>query len=165
MKLRIRYNTIFLLLQISFSQLDVAYVRYFKDDRDFISNLSMLSTDRRGLSHIAVSYNEKNMPVKIERFSANGTLTKREMLRYNKEGKLIERGEYDDQGRYHRLIIIGEQEPWSKEFRRWQFPVSEPLSFTDQRTYFTMEDGRHVSKIIFETVDGQEYGQIDLDYD
>ena len=165
MKLRIRYNTIFLLLQISFSQLDVAYVRYFKDDRDFISNLSMLSTDRRGLSHIAVSYNEKNMPVKIERFSANGTLTKREMLRYNKEGKLIERGEYDDQGRYHRLIIIGEQEPWSKEFRRWQFPVSEPLSFTDQRTYFTMEDGYHVSKIIFETVDGQEYGQIDLDYD
>jgi len=165
MRKNLRHGAVLLILQIAFTQMDVAYIRYFKDDRNFMSNLSMLSTDRRGLSHLAVSYNEKNLPVKIERFAANGTLTKREMLRYDKDGKLVERGEYDDNGKYQRLIVIGDQEPWSKEFRRWQFPVSEPLSFTDQRTHFTMEDGRHVSKILFETIDGQEYGQIDLDYD
>ena len=165
MNRKIRFGVLLLILQISVAQLDVAYVRYFKDDRNFMSNLSMLSTDRRGLSHLAVSYNENNLPVKIERYAASGTLIKREMLRYNKEGKLVERGEYDDQGKYQRLIVIGDQEPWGKEFRRWQFPVSEPLSFTDQRTRFTMEDGRHVSRVVFETIDGQEYGQIELDYD
>ena len=165
MKRSPRHFAVLLILQIAVSQLDVAYIRYFKDDRNFMSNLSMLSTDRRGLDHLAVSYNENNMPVKIERYSANGTLDKREMLRYDKDGKLVERGEYDDQGKYQRLIVIGDQEPWSKEFRRWQFPVSEPLSFTYQRTHFTMKDGHHVSRIIFETIDGQDYGQIDLDYD
>ena len=152
-------------LGLVIGQSDVAYIRYFKDDRDFISNLSMMSTDRRGLQHLAVSYDEKNRPVKIERYASNGSLKKREMLKYNQDGKLIERGEYDDQGNYQRLIVIGKEEPWSKEFRKWQYPVMEPLAFDDQRTYFTMDDGSHVSSIVFETIDGQKYGQIELDYD
>ena len=72
------------------AQNDIAYVRYFKDDRDFISNLSMMSTDRRGLQHLAVSYDEKNRPVKIERYAPNGSLKKREMLKYNQDDKLVE---------------------------------------------------------------------------
>ena len=147
------------------AQNDIAYVRYFKDDRDFISNLSMMSTDRRGLQHLAVSYDEKNRPVKIERYAPNGSLNKREMLKYNQDDKLVERGEYDDKGNYQRLIVIGKEEPWSKEFRQWQYPVMEPIVFDDQRTYFTMDDGNHVSSILFETIDGQKYGQIELDYD
>ncbi len=147
------------------AQNDIAYVRYFKDDRDFISNLSMMSTDRRGLQHLAVSYDEKNRPVKIERYAPNGSLKKREMLKYNQDDKLVERGEYDDKGNYQRLIVIGKEEPWSKEFRQWQYPVMEPIVFDDQRTYFTMDDGNHVSSILFETIDGQKYGQIELDYD
>lgn len=162
-------KNVFITVAIIFSlvkgQNDIAYVRYFKDNRDFISNLSMMSTDRRGLKHLAVSYNEKNIPVKIEHYAANGTLKKREMLKYDQNEKLIERGEYDDDGNYQRLIIIGDEEPWSEEFRRWQYPAMEPLAFEDQRTYFTMADGKHVSLIVFETIDGQRYGQIELDYD
>ena len=144
---------------------DVAYIRYFKNDHNFLSNLAMLSTNRRGISHLAVSYNEKNIPLKIERYSQNGKLEKRELLKYNENGQLIERGEYNDQGKYFQLTVIGDSEPWGKEFRTWRYPVNEPLTFTDQRSHFTLGDGEHVSKILFETIDGQKYGQIELDYD
>ena len=144
---------------------DVAYIRYFKNDHNFLSNLSMLSTSRRGESHLAVSYNENNFPLKIEKYSQKGSLEKRELLKYNKNGQLIERGEYNDQGEYLRLTVIGDSEPWGKEYRTWRYPVNEPLTFTDQRTHFTLGDGEHVSKILFETIDGQKYGQIELDYD
>ena len=76
---------------------DVSYVRYFKDDHNFLSNLSMMSTSRRGVSHLAVSYNDRDLPIKIERISGKGTTEKQEILKYNGTGKLIERGEYTGQ--------------------------------------------------------------------
>ncbi len=144
---------------------DVAYVRYFKDDHNFLSNLSMMATERRGISHLAVSYNENDLPIKIERISGKGSVEKREMLKYDETGKLIERGEYTDRWKYLSLLVIGDNEPWSKEFRDWRYKENEPLTFTDQRSHFTIMDGEHVSKIVFETVDGQKYGQIELDFD
>ncbi len=144
---------------------DVAYVRYFQDDHNFLSNLSMMSTSRRGVAHLAVSYNEKDLPIKIERITAKGNIEKREMLKYDETGKLIERGEYTDKWKYLNLTVIGDNEPWSQEFRAWRFAKNEPLTFTDQRTYFTIQDGILISKIVFETVDGQKYGQVELDYD
>tara|TARA_A100001037_G_C15113077_1_gene620004 strand:+ start:1013 stop:1993 length:981 start_codon:yes stop_codon:yes gene_type:complete len=144
---------------------DVAYLRYFKDDHNFLSNLSMMATERRGIPHLAVSYNENDLPIKIERISGKGSVDKREMLKYDESGKLIERGEYTDRWKYLSLLVIGDNEPWSQEFRTWRYKKNEPLTFTDQRSHFTIFDGAHVSKIIFETIDGQKYGQIELDYD
>ncbi|HIN02834.1 MAG TPA: hypothetical protein EYM60_05795 [Candidatus Marinimicrobia bacterium] len=160
-----RYGVLLLTMQIAVAQLDVAYVRYFQDDHNFLSNLSMMSTSRRGVAHLTVSYNEKDLPIKIERITAKGNIEKREMLKYDETGKLIERGEYTDKWKYLNLTVIGDNEPWSQEFRAWRFARNEPLTFTDQRTYFTIQDGIQISKIVFETVDGQKYGQVELDYD
>ena len=160
-----RYGVLLLTMQIAVAQLDVAYVRYFQDDHNFLSNLSMMSTSRRGVAHLTVSYNEKDLPIKIERITAKGNIEKREMLKYDETGKLIERGEYTDKWKYLNLTVIGDNEPWSQEFRAWRFAINEPLTFTDQRTYFTIQDGIQISKIVFETVDGQKYGQVELDYD
>ncbi len=162
------YRPILLLFALSFlagQAREVAYVRYFKDDHNFLSNLSMMATERRGISHLAVSYNENDLPIKIERISGKGSVEKREMLKYDESGKLIERGEYTDRWKYLSLLVIGDNEPWSKEFRDWRYKENEPLTFTDQRSHFTIMDGEHVSKIVFETVDGQKYGQIELDFD
>jgi len=144
---------------------DVSYLRFFENDYYFKADLSMLSSERRGKSHIAVSYDERDRPVKIERVSKTGVTQKREMLKYDETGRLIERGEYTDRWKYLSLIVYGEDEPWSKEYRTWRFRENEPLTFTDQQTYFSVKDGVQVSKIIFQTVDGQKYGQIELDYD
>ena len=160
-----------LLIILSFSALmsqpanDVYYVRYFESDHNFKADLSMLSTDRRGRSHLSVSYNEKDQPIKIERVSSSGVIEKREMLKYNEYGILKEKGEYTDRWKYLNLTIYGEDEPWSQEYRAWRYKKNEPMTFTDQRTYFTMDDGVQISKIVFQTIDGQKYGQIELDYD
>jgi len=146
-------------------QSDVSYLRFFESDYYFKADLSMMSTERRGKSHLAISYNDRDQPVKIERVSASGIIEKREMLKYDNFGKILERGEYTDRWKYLSLIVYGDDEPWSKEYRIWRFKANEPLSFTDQQTYFTVKDGMQVSKIVFQTVDGQKYGQIELDYD
>ena len=144
---------------------DVYYVRYFESDHNFKADLSMLSTSRRGKAHLSVSYNEKDQPIKIERVSPSGVIEKREMLRYDENGILREKGEYTDRWKYLNLTIYGDDEPWSREYRSWRYKKNEPMTFTDQRTYFTMEDGVQISKIVFQTIDGQKYGQIELDYD
>ena len=164
----IRFRPIITLILISFlsGQTEmVSYVRYFENDHNFLADLSMMATDRRGVPYLAVSYNDRKLPVKIERFSAKGNLEKREMLKYNESGYLIERGEYTDKWKYLSLIVLGDSEPWGKEFREWRYAQNEPLTFTDQRAIFTILDGSHVSKIVFETVDAQKYGQVELDYD
>ena len=52
----------------------------------------MLSTARRGKAHFAVSYNEKDQPIKIERVSSSGIIDKREMLRYDENAIFKEKG-------------------------------------------------------------------------
>ena len=144
---------------------DVIYVKYFESDHNFKADLAMLSTERRGKAHLAVSYNTLNQPIKIERISPNGVTKKLEMLRYDLTGKMIERGEYNQNMKYLNLTVYGQDEMWSQEYRTWRYKVNEPLNFNDQQTYFIFDDGMQVKKIIFQTIDGQKYGQIELDYD
>ena len=153
------------LFNVSYGQNNVLYMKYFKDDFNFKADISMLSTDRRGRAHLSVGYNENDFPVKIEKVSSTGVIEKREMLKYDITGKLLERGEYTDRWKYLSLIKYGEDEPWSLEYRTWRYKINEPLTFTDQQTHFTIKDGIQVSKILFQTVDGLKYGQIELDYD
>ena len=80
---------------------DVIYVKYFESDHNFKADLAMLSTERRGKAHLAVSYNTLNQPIKIERISPNGVTKKLEMLRYDLTGKMIERGEYNQNMKYY----------------------------------------------------------------
>ncbi len=147
------------------SSSDVYYVRYFESDHNFKADLSMMSTARRGKAHLSVSYNEKDQPIKIERVSSSGVIEKREMLQYDANGILKEKGEYTDRWKYLNLTVYGDDEPWSQEYRAWRYKQNEPMTFTDQRTYFTIDDGVEISKIVFQTIDGQRYGQIELDYD
>jgi len=144
---------------------DVYYVRYFESDHNLKANLSMMSTARRGKAHLSVSYNERDHPIKIERVSSSGVIEKREMLQYDANGILKEKGEYTDRWKYLNLTVYGDDEPWSQEYRAWRYKQNEPMTFTDQRTYFTIDDGVEVSKIVFQTIDGHRYGQIELDYD
>jgi len=144
---------------------DVIYVKYFESDHNFKSDLAMLSTERRGKPHLAVSYNTLNQPIKIERISPNGVTKKLEMLRYDLTGKMIERGEYNQNMKYLNLTVYGQDEMWSQEYRTWRYKINEPLNFNDQQTYFIFDEGMQVKKIIFQTIDGQKYGQVELDYD
>ena len=160
------FGFIFLLsLSLAQENKEVSYIRYFESDFNFKAYLSMLSSERRGKNHLSVGYNELNQPIKIEQITNNGITKKIEMLTYDTEGRLTEKGEYNENMKYLNLTVYGEKEPWSQEYRVWRFKENEPLSFSNQQTYFTFVDGEQITKILFQTIDGQKYGQIELDYD
>ena len=164
----VRYSAIGLLVFVSLGQaqtLDISYIKYFPTEKDFIANVPMQATQRRGYDHLAVYYDTKNLPVKIEYYLANGVMSKKEAMEYDNEQKLIRKGKVNENGDYIEMIVFGEHEPWGQEYRKWRFPQNQPMTFTDQRSTFTIPRGELVTKIVFETVDGVEYGQIELDYD
>ena len=144
---------------------EIIFIRYFLSEKDFISNMTLKATDRRGTEHIAAYYNDKNLAINLEYFSNNGVLKKKMILEYDQNNQLSRKGHINENSDYVDLILYGENEPWSREFRRWQYDDKTLLNFENQKTLFTIPDGRRVKNIIFETVDGVKYGQIDLEYD
>ena len=58
-------KNLFILNLLAQNSSDVVYVKYFESDFNFKSDLSMLSTERRGKAHLVVSYNSLNQPIKI----------------------------------------------------------------------------------------------------
>ena len=144
---------------------DISYIRYYANEKDFMANVPMKASDRRGYDHMAAYFNDRNLPVKVEYYLSNGSLNKREVMEYNKEKELVRKGEVNSKGEYIKLIVYSNDEPWSQEYQKWNYSGKESLNFTGQRSIFSIPRGEQVTQIIFQTVDGLQYGKIELDYD
>ena len=159
----------FILLTIIIYQIilsdDISYIRYYANEKDFIANVPMKSTSRRGFDHLTAYFNDYNLPVKLEYYMSNGSLTKREIMEYNDDKVLVRKGEVNSEGKFLKLIVFSNDEPWSIEFQKSNFIKDEYINFNDQRSTFIIPRGEQVTQIIFETIDGKKYGKIELDYD
>ena len=144
---------------------DIYYIRYYANEKDFIANVPMKSTSRRGFDHLTAYFNDYNLPVKLEYYMSNGSLTKREIMEYNDDKVLVRKGEVNSEGKFLKLVVFSNDEPWSIEFQKSNFIKDEHINFTDQRSTFIIPRGEQVTQIIFETIDGKKYGKIELDYD
>ena len=144
---------------------DISFIRYYATDKDFMANVPMKASNRRGYDHIAAYFNDRSLPVKVEYYLSNGSLNKREVMEYNKEKELIRKGEVNSKGQYIKLVVYSNNEPWSQEYQKSNYSKKERINFTDQRSTFLIPRGEHVTQIIFETVDGLQYGKIELEYD
>ena len=144
---------------------DISYIRYYANEKDFMANVPMKASDRRGYDHMAAYFNDRNLPVKVEYYLSNGSLNKREVMEYNKEKELVRKGEVNSKGKYIKLIVYSNNEPWSQEYQKWNYSGTESFNFTEQRSIFSIPRGEQVTQIIFQTVDGLQYGKIELDYD
>ena len=155
-----------IILKITFvySQ-DISYIRYYANEKDFMANVPMKASGRRGYDHMAAYFNDRNLPVQVEYYLSNGSLNKREVMEYNKEKELVRKGEVNSKGKYIKLIVYSNNEPWSREYQKWNYSGKERFNFTEQRSIFSIPRGEQVTKIIFQTVDGLQYGKIELDYD
>lgn len=142
----------------------IAYVKYFETIEDFQLKKSIMGTERRGKSHLQVSYNEKDQPVLFEQISPSGSMTDRKAMEYL-DGKLIRKGTINQNNEYLDLIDYSDSEPWSLEFITWWVQENHALSLDGQQTHFIIPNGKQVSLIQFITIDGKNYGQIELDYD
>ena len=159
----------FILLTIIIYQIilsdDISYIRYYANEKDFIANVPMKSTSRRGFDHLTAYFNDYNLPVKLEYYMSNGSLTKREIMEYNDDKVLVRKGEVNSEGKFLKLVVFSHDEPWSIEFQKSNFIKDEYINFNDQRSTFIIPRGEQVTQIIFETIDGKKYGKIELDYD
>ena len=159
----------FILLTIIIYQIilsdDISYIRYYANEKDFIANVPIKSTSRRGFDHLTAYFNDYNLPVKLEYYMSNGSLKKREIMEYNGDKVLVRKGEVNSEGKFLKLVVFSNDEPWSIEFQKSNFIKDEYINFNDQRSTFIIPRGEQVTQIIFETIDGKKYGKIELDYD
>ena len=159
----------FILITIIIHQIilsdDISYIRYYANEKDFIANVPMKSTSRRGFDHLTAYFNDYNLPVKLEYYMSNGSLTKREIMEYNDDKVLVRKGEVNSEGKFLKLVVFSNDEPWSIEFQKSNFIKDEYINFTAQRSTFIIPRVEQVTQIIFETIDGKKYGKIELDYD
>ena len=84
----------------------ISYIRYYASEKDFIANVPMKSTNRRGNDHLTAYFNDKNLPVKLEYYISNGSLRKREIMEYNSDNVLMKKGEVDSQGKIFKISCI-----------------------------------------------------------
>ena len=144
---------------------EISYIRYYANEQDFIANVPMKSTNRRGYDHLTAYFNDKNLPVKLEYYMSNGSLRKREIMEYNSDKVLVKKGEINSEGKFLELVVYSNDEPWSVEFQKSNSIEKESVNLVDQRSTFIIPRGEEVTQIIFETIDGLKYGKIELDYD
>ena len=144
---------------------EISYIRYYANEKDFIANVPMKSTNRRGYDHLTAYFNDKNLPVKLEYYISNGSLRKREIMEYNSDKVLVKKGEVNSEGKFLELVVYSNDEPWSVEFQKSNSIEKESVNLVDQRSTFIIPRGEEVTQIIFETIDGLKYGKIELDYD
>ena len=144
---------------------EISYIRYYLNEKDFIANVPMKSTNRRGYDHLTAYFNDKNLPVKLEYYMSNGSLRKREIMEYNSDKVLVKKGEVNSEGKFLELVVYSNDEPWSVEFQKSNSIEKESVNLVDQRSTFIIPRGEQVTQIIFETIDGLKYGKIELDYD
>ena len=144
---------------------EISYIRYYANQQDFIANVPMKSTNRRGYDHLTAYFNDKNLPVKLEYYMSNGSLRKREIMEYNSDKVLVKKGEVNSEGKFLELVVYSNDEPWSVEFQKSNSIEKESVNLVDQRSTFIIPRGEEVTQIIFETIDGLKYGKIELDYD
>ena len=144
---------------------EISYIRYYANEQDFIANVPMKSTNRRGYDHLTAYFNDKNLPVKLEYYMSNGSLRKREIMEYNSDKVLVKKGEVNSEGKFLELVVYSNDEPWSVEFQKSNSIEKESVNLVDQRSTFIIPRGEQVTQIIFETIDGLKYGKIELDYD
>ncbi len=158
-------HCIILVSGLLYSQEKIAFIKYFHNNRDFLGDKAMLASDRRGESHLQVSYNEKKQAVIKEWMNPYGQPIKRELLSYDNEGKLHIRALLKKDDKPDKVITYGESEPWGLEFRKYLYDENTKMSYDNQRSEFQMSSTNQLEKIEFYTIDNQFYGSISFTYD
>jgi len=153
------------LIGLLLSQEATAFIKYFNNDRDFLGDKPMLASDRRGVKHIRVSYNETRQPILKEWINEQSQPDKREIFSYDKEGKLLSRAILKKNNKPDKVITYGSSEPWGIEFRKYFYSDNVNIPYLDQRSEFQMSAGNQIEQINFFTVDNRHYGSISFAYD
>jgi len=138
------------ILSFCFGQkLETAFVKYYLNDRDFLSDNPILASDRRDQAYLEVTFNEKKQPVLKKWLNQSHQLVKEEMFVYDKSNALTERLFLNKNRKTDKMIYYGKKEPWGVEFRKYALPNNQTVSFTGQQTEFVLNGSDEIHQIIF----------------
>ncbi len=147
------------------AQDEVAFIKYYANERDFLANNPLLATARDKNPYLQVSFNETQQPILKSWVNSQGEITRQEMFGYDNDRKLVKRVTLNADQQPVQLIYYGEQEPWSVVFREYLYPPPTKLTFTDQQSLFFLSPDGRINRIQFLTIDRVPYGEIYLAYD
>lgn len=151
-----------LILQALNGQSDISFMRFYKNDKDFISDLRLLATDRFQRSHLQVFYDSNKNPLIKEWVNTSGDVVKKEILEHDNK-KLVRKYYFSIDQRVDSVKYFGKNEPWSIEFRKVLSKNNHDYAL-DQQTTFTLNASSQFEYITFNSVQGNKYGKIDFIY-
>ena len=108
---------------------ETAFIKYYRSNRDFIADVPMLATARKGIPHLEVTFNENKQPVLKRQLSSDHELIHEEMFVYDETKVLKKRLFLNNKRGTDKIIHYGEQEPWSVEFRKYAVHKKDAVSF------------------------------------
>ena len=153
----------FLVMQTISAQLDISFMRFYKNDKDFISDVRLLATARFYQSHLQVFYDLNKNPLIKEWVDSSGEVINREILQYDENKKLIRKYYTAIDQQIDSVKYFGENEPWSIEFRK-ALKENSRNYFQNQQTLFKLNPSNQFEFIEFMTVQGNTYGKIEFIY-
>ena len=153
----------FLVMQTISAQLDISFMRFYKNDKDFISDVRLLATARFYQSHLQVFYDLNKNPLIKEWVDSSGEVINREILQYDENKKLIRKYYTAIDQQIDSVKYFGENEPWSIEFRK-ALKENSRNYFQNQQTLFKLNSSNQFDLIEFMTVQGNTYGKIEFIY-
>ena len=151
------------ILQALNAQLDISFMRFYKNDKDFISDLRLLATGRFQRSHLQVFYDSNKYPLIKEWVNPSGDIVKREILEYDTNKKLIRKYFLRIDQQVDSVKYFGKNEPWSTEFRK-VLSKNNYDYFDNQETMFVLNASNQFQSIRFSSVQGNVYGKIEFVY-
>ncbi|MEC9006779.1 MAG: hypothetical protein VX731_01510 [Candidatus Neomarinimicrobiota bacterium] len=145
-----------------YAQLSISYMRFYANDKDFISDIRLLATHRFDRSHLQVFYDENKTPLLKEWIDEKGGVLKREYLEY-KGKNLVRRYYLNNSQSPDSVRYFGKDEPWSQEFRK--VLNHQNKSYYDrQETLFVLNQSNQFDIMRFINVQGNPYGEIEFIY-
>lgn len=159
------YSFIFLSLQVLSAQIEVSFMRFYADELAYKSDIRLLATERFNNTHIQVFYSESKLPILKEWVGPDGEIQKREVLEHTTQKKLSKKFFLSTDQEPDSLIQYGEDEPWSKEFRRSLNNKNNRGYYFGQESKFILNESSQIEFIKFSNIQGEVYGQIKFIYD
>lgn len=140
------------------------YVKYYRNNTDFLKGRTLLATERFNQAHIRVAFNERDQMLWKEWFDKTGEIEKEETYEYTEDGSLWKRAFHDGKGNILRLEVYDDQEEMSKVFIQYAFPHRNLKEFNGRKTEYEFGESGEIEAYRFFSVDNTGFGAILYQY-
>ena len=158
------FISLFIITLLAYAQ-EPMYVKYYRNNTDFLKGRTLLATERFNQAHIRVAFNERDQMLWKEWFDKTGEIEKEETYEYAEDGSLWKRAFHDGKGNIFRLEVYDDQEEMSKVFIQYVFPHRNLKEFNGRKTVYEFGENGKIEAYRFFSVDNTEFGVVNYQYD